>query len=290
MKFKTAIEIPKYPFQIGLDDPLLLIGSCFSDYIGDFLNRGGFQALNNPFGTLFNPISIASDLQLALHPEKFTSEWIYQHQQQWLSFAHSTKFSSEDYNSFIQNIKNQLHNTHNALLKAHYLFVTFGTAFYYLFKEKNIIVANCHKISAVAFEKKRVEIEQVVERYTTLFHDIDTLNPELKIIFTVSPVRHLSDGFHENQVSKSILHLIVEQLVDHQKYFYFPSYEILNDDLRDYRFYGADLVHPTSIAIEYISEIFRESFFSLHTIEKVKLFEKEAKSRLHINQKLTKNP
>ncbi|MEG1555885.1 MAG: GSCFA domain-containing protein [Bacteroidales bacterium] len=269
MKFRTEIKIPDYPFQIDFSDKIMLLGSCFSDHIGSFFETNQFQVLSNPFGTLFNPISIANALNLSLNPTLFNESLVDYFNGQWISYSHHGKFSHFDKTVFIQNIEQQLQQGHDFLLKTDFLFVTFGTAFCYRLIERDLIVANCHKIPAVKFEKIRLTIEHIVEIYRRLMDKLVKEKPTLKIIFTVSPVRHLGDGFHENQLSKSILHLAIDALVDDQHYFYFPSYEILQDDLRDYRFYAQDLSHPGENALLYIEEKVMEKFFSKFTLDKI---------------------
>lgn len=278
MKFRTEIPIPKYPFSITYDDALLFIGSCFSDNMGVFLEENRFKTLLNPFGTLFNPFSIATGLQLLLSPSLFNSQWIDFFNEKWISFAHHGSFSHADRNTFIQNIENQLISGSVYLNKTDFLFITFGTAYAYRHKKSDLIVANCHKIPAQEFDKIRLEIDEIVAQYKNIISSLHKNNPNLKIIFTVSPVRHLGDGFHENQLSKSTLHLATDKILKScPKTFYFPSYEILQDDLRDYRFYGLDLCHPNEQALNYIHEFFRASFFTSETENRRKLIENENK-------------
>lgn len=282
MKFRTEIPSPKYPFSINYDDSLLFIGSCFSDKMGTFLEENRFNTLLNPFGTLFNPASIATALQFLLNPALFNSQWIDFFNEKWISFAHHGSFSHSVRDTFIQNIENQLDKGNTFLNKANFLFITFGTAYAYRHKKSNLIVANCHKIPAHKFNKIRLEVDEIVAQYQTLIAHLQQNNPNLTTIFTVSPVRHLGDGFHENQLSKSTLHLAIDEILKScPKTFYFPSYEILQDDLRDYRFYGQDLCHPNEQAMNYIREIFSTAFFSSETEKKRKLIEKENKFLNH---------
>jgi len=281
MIFRTEIPVPKFPFQISYQDNILLLGSCFSDNIGGFLSNNRFSALSNPVGTLFNPVSIANALKMTLNPELFTNGYRYFYDNQWVSFAHHGSFSHPDENQFLKQIEQQFCITKNFLEKANLLFITFGTAYCYRFFERNLVVANCHKIPNTQFEKFRLEVCEIVDLYKALIQTIQSINPALKIIFTVSPVRHLGDGFHENQLSKAVLHLAVEQLAKEEKVYYFPAYEIVMDDLRDYRFYAEDLCHPGNNAIRYIEEIFADSFFSQQTKEKQKEIEKENKFLNH---------
>jgi hypothetical protein len=281
MKFRTELPIPKFPFQISYKDHILLLGSCFSDHIGTFLSKNRFFVFSNPFGTLFNPVSIANTLKMTMEPEIFTENYCYFFDEHWVSFAHHGSFSHSDKNQFMKQIEQQWRDTKTFLEKTDFLFITFGTAYCYRFLERDLIVANCHKIPNTKFEKFRLKADEIVQIYKDLVQNLQQINPALKIIFTVSPVRHLGDGFHENQLSKSILHLAIDQLTNDENIFYFPSYEILTDDLRDYRFYAEDLCHPGENAVRYIEEIFADAFFSQTTKEQQKEIEKENKFLNH---------
>lgn len=281
MIFRTEHPIPKYPFTIGYEDQLFFIGSCFSDHIGNFFLNQRFNTLSNPFGTLFNPISIAQNLKYALSQEKVPEEYIHFYNDRYISFLHQGKHSHVEKEELISLINNISENTHQFLKKTDYLFITLGTAYAYRFIEKQLVVANCHKIPNFEFEKIRFSVDEIVDEYKGLFTLLHQVNPTLKVVFTVSPVRHLSDGFHENQISKSILHLAVDHLVDNQYIFYFPSYELLLDDLRDYRFYAQDLCHPGENGIAYIEEFLMSSLFTAETISQCKLVQKEVKRENH---------
>jgi hypothetical protein len=259
----------------------LFLGSCFSAHIGTFLTNNRFFVLSNPFGTLFNPVSIANALKMTMNEKLFTEDYRYFFDERWVSFAHHGSFSHTDENLFINKISQQLKDTKTFLEKADYLFITFGTAYCYKFLERDLIVANCHKIPPHCFKKFRLTIDEIVQNYQNLLHQLQQVAPALKIIFTVSPVRHLGDGFHENQLSKSALHLAIEQLTDNKNSFYFPAYEILMDDLRDYRFYAEDLCHPGVNAVRYIENIFADTFFSNSTKVRQKEIEKKNKFLNH---------
>jgi len=281
MKFRTELPQPKFPFQISYQDQILLLGSCFSDHIGTFLANNRFFVLSNPFGTLFNPVSMANTIKMTIDPVLFTKEYRYFFDNRHVSFAHHGSFSHANENQFITQIDKQWRTTKTCLEKTNFLFLTFGTAYCYRFIERDLIVANCHKIPQTQFEKIRLTVDEIVQTYVEIVREIKQISPSVKIIFTVSPVRHLGDGFHENQLSKAILHLAIEQLTDHETTFYFPAYEILMDDLRDYRFYEEDLCHPAANAVRYMEEIFADTFFSKETKEKLKEIDKENKFNNH---------
>jgi hypothetical protein len=282
MIFRTEHPIPKFPFHIGYEDTLFFIGSCFSDHIGTFFSKNRFQTLANPFGTIFNPKSIFDNLNRVLDQQQISDNHIYFFNDQFISFSHQGKIAAQNKQELIQKIDIIDTKTFNHLSKCSYLFITFGTSFCYRFLENNLIVANCHKIPNHQFEKLRLSVDEIVDNYKILMDKIKKINPSIKIIFTVSPVRHLSDGFHENQLSKSILHLAIDQLVDDKNVFYFPAYEVFMDDLRDYRFYASDLCHPGEQGIQYMEEMIRKTFFNPETELKLKQIEKEIKSSGHI--------
>lgn len=280
MKFRTEVTVPEFPFKIGYNDRILFLGSCFADNIGGFFEKNGFNVSVNPFGTLFNPSSIAAALKMARDNSLFDDKYIICHNGLWHSFAHHGKFSCTEKDELCEVIKKQLELAHNFLKNCNFLFITFGTSFVYRYKKENFIVANCHKIPSAEFSKELLSVDGIVKEYDSLFQDIKKENPDLKIIFTVSPVRHLGDGFRENQVSKSILHISVNELIKKDN-FYFPACEIFQDDLRDYRFYANDLCHPSEAGIRYLEEKIIEAFFTEETEIRRKEIEKANKAAAH---------
>jgi len=256
------------------------MGSCFSAHIGNFFEEHRFHVSVNPFGTLFNPASIANLLRFSMSGKELEQAYIYYFNDRWISFAHHGSFSHPDPVLFKEKIKSQFEKTADFLKKTKYLFITFGTANCYRFKERNLLVANCHKIPQQQFDKILLSVDDIVQDYKLLINELKAVVPQLKIIFTVSPVRHLSDGFHENQISKSILHLAINSLLG-EDIFYFPSYEIIMDDLRDYRFYAKDLCHIGEAGIAYIQEMVIQTFLSAETETKRKEIEKENRFLKH---------
>lgn len=282
MIFRTNIPAPQFPFKIDYNNALMLIGSCFSDNIGNYFGRHRFEVCSNPFGVLFNPISIDHSLRILMHPEKFDKDrYFFKNRDLWVSFAHHGRFSRENFDAFEQNIDSQLQKAADFLKHTDYLFVTFGTAFCYKFIPRDLIVSNCHKIPNYQFDRIRLDVKKIVSQWNETIKMLKEERPELKIIFTVSPVRHMGDGMHENTLSKSILLLAVEKLVDNETTFYFPAYEFLMDDLRDYRFYAKDLCHPNDLAVDYLEEKVSESFFTPQTIERVRLVGQENRFHAH---------
>lgn len=276
MQFRTIIPAPEYPFKIQENDAVMLVGSCFSDNMGHYFDTHRFEACSNPFGVLFNPISIDRALRFMLQPDTFDkNRYFYKYRDLWVSFAHHGRFSKEIFEDFESNIDANLEQSAEFLRKTRYLFITFGTAFCYKFIPRDLIVSNCHKIPNHQFYRLRLDVKKIVTQWNSTLALLKENCPDMKVIFTVSPVRHLGDGAHENALSKATLLLAIEKLVDNDYSFYFPAYEYLMDDLRDYRFYAKDLCHINDMAISYLEERLAESFFSPETIERMVEIEKE---------------
>ena len=276
MQFRTIIPAPQYPFHIENEDTVMLVGSCFSDNMGHYFDTHRFDVCSNPFGVLFNPISIDRALRFMLQPDLFDkNRYFYKYRDLWVSFAHHGRFSKESFEEFEATIDENLERSAEFLRKTRYLFVTFGTAFCYKFIPRDLIVSNCHKIPNHQFDRMRLDVKKIVTQWNSTLTLLKEQCPDMKVIFTVSPVRHLGDGAHENALSKSILLLAVEKLVDNETTFYFPAYEYLMDDLRDYRFYAKDLCHPNDMAVSYLEEKLAESLFTEETAARMAEIEKE---------------
>jgi len=239
----------------------MFIGSCFTESIGSKLNDYKFPVDINPFGVIYNPSSVSKSLELLIEKKEFTKDDLYFFNGKWLSFFHHSSFSDKNPEQCLSGINAKITESREFLKKAGFLFITFGTAWVFEWKESGETVSNCHKISALKFNRKLLTVEDILENYKTLIHKLIQFNPQLKIIFTVSPIRHWKDGAEGNQVSKAILLLSVHQLMKKiQSISYFPAYEIIMDDLRDYRFYSDDMIHLNSVAIDYIWERFCETY------------------------------
>lgn len=266
MKFHLNYTPPKASFQISHKDSLLLTGSCFTENIGSLLRDSKFNAIVNPGGILFNPSSIYNFLNSALKNEKTNEDLILERQGKFYSYLHHSSFSAPSKNGLTKKINAEILDTHHFLKNATTLFITFGTAFIYKHKKLNQTVANCHKQPSDIFTKELLDTHQIVDPYTNLIQEIRQVNPSIKIIFTVSPVKHLKDSLELNTISKSTLLLSVHKLTAQIKdCFYFPAFELVNDDLRDYRFYKEDLAHPNDQAIQYIWNKFSDCFFNEQT-------------------------
>ena len=258
MHLTTPVHIAHARQEIDYTKRILLIGSCFADNIADKLKAHYFQVTANPFGTLYNPLSIARCLEILAHnDETALSEHIIQHNGLYHSFLHHGSFSCADKELFANGLSESLKQGTKALQEADTLIITFGTAWIYEYGGK--VVSNCHKLPSNAFTRRRLNVQEIANTYRRLLEL--PLFRDKQIIFTVSPIRHMKDGLHENQISKSTLLLAVDELDGD----YFPSYEIMMDELRDYRFYADDMLHPSAIAVDYIWERFAKTYFSEET-------------------------
>lgn len=267
MKFRTELEIEKFPFQINHNNKLVFIGSCFADEIGTRFNNSGFQSLVNPFGVIFNPISIAEILNDASHIPNKTSHDIIEYNNRFFSLKHHGSFSSCSKPNLELQIKAHNNLLNSNLKQADFLFITLGTAVVYKLIKENKVVANCHKLPNHLFTNNLLCIQNIVENLEVPIQKIKQLNPSLKIIFTVSPVRYLNFGMHTNQLSKATLLLSIETLTKRYNHcYYFPAYELVMDDLRDYRFMKEDLVHPNKQAVDYIWGKIEQTFFNESTL------------------------
>ncbi len=282
MNFHTQIEIQHSRQELSYNDSFLLLGSCFSDSIAQKLTAHAFRVTGNPFGTLYNPLSIAKMIN-SLSPATSVSETHLKgvstretegffYDGLWHSFLHHGRFSHADRETFERNIAESICMGRKALQEATTIIVTFGTAWVY--EREGEIVSNCHKLPEREFTRRRLSVEEIVATWQPIVERFTAAGK--RVIFTVSPIRHKRDGFHENQLSKAVLLLAIEQLGE-----YFPAYEIVLDELRDYRFFAEDMVHPSPVAVDYIWERFADTFFSSSTRETMRLRLKEYKHSQH---------
>jgi len=259
--YRTLFHIPESEHKITYETPLFFIGSCFTENIGKKLEELKFQVEINPFGVIYNPFSVKNSLEMLMDDKVFTAEDLYHFNDQWISFYHQTSFSDPDLENCLQHINDKNRRASAFLKKAEFLFITFGTARIFEWKETGQVVSNCHKIPASKFARKLLSPEEITEMYISLVQDLTDFNPGLKIIFTVSPVRHWKDGATGNQISKSVLLVAIHSLLEHfPQNLYFPAYEIVMDDLRDYRFYAEDMLHLNKTAVDYIWDKFENTF------------------------------
>ncbi|WP_318347277.1 GSCFA domain-containing protein [Aquipluma nitroreducens] len=262
MRFFTEIQIPEFPDQMDYSKSMMFLGSCFSENIGQKLIDLKFDVDMNPFGILYNPESIANSLRILLEKRVFTEDDLFQDQGLWNSFYHHSRFSDVDRDSALEKINKRISSSNEFLKRADFLVITFGTAWVYELRKTGQIVSNCHKIPAAEFKRFRLGVFEVTNVYRELLEQIWKFNPDLKVIFTVSPIRHWKDGAIENQLSKATLLLAIDNLIKgfgDKSCSYFPSYEIVMDELRDYRFYADDMLHISPVAVDYIFERFSKA-------------------------------
>lgn len=268
MDLRTIVNINPSADKVTYNNGTMFIGSCFASSIGQKLEAGKLPVIINPAGSVYNPVSVCNTLETILSGRKFTENDLYNFNGTWLSFYHYTDFTSEDPSVVLNKINKVSGEAHDFLKNCRFLFVTFGTARVYRLKSTGKIVSNCHKIPSSFFTQELLKVETISDLWKQQIEKLRAFNPLLKIVFTVSPVRHWKDGAHGNQVSKSTLFMAIEDLLHYtQGVNYFPAYELLMDDLRDYRYYADDMLHPSVMAINYIWKAFSETYFEKKTIE-----------------------
>ncbi|GIW22076.1 MAG: hypothetical protein KatS3mg068_1083 [Candidatus Sericytochromatia bacterium] len=281
--FRTEVNVKKFDFDIEFTDGLFFIGSCFSENISNLFKKYKFKVFSNPSGILYNPISISNILDFVIKNKFFTKNDLLYSNNKWISFYHHGDFSNENLNLTLEKINSNLEDANKFLKKANYLFITFGSAFVYELKENKLIVANCHKLNSDLFNQRLLNIQEIEKNYIELICKLNNFNQDIKIIFTVSPIRYLKYGHEQNTYSKSILFVCINELKKKFKnVYYFPSYEIIMDDLRDYRFYNDDMIHPSNQAIEYIWQKLINSMLSKKTISIIKEIDKILLAKNHI--------
>lgn len=254
---RTLVEPAPMDQQVSYQNKILLMGSCFTEHIGSRLQSLKFMADLNPFGIVYNPLSMAAQLQLLLDPEDFTRDDLVFHQDLWHSWMHHSRFSNPDAGELLHTVNTRTAASSGFLKQARLLILTFGTPEAYYFKDDNRLVSNCHQLPADRFYSRKPEPEELAEAWIPLIDRIRSVNPGMRICLTVSPVRYFKDGPTGNQMSKSILFMLIRKLIKAcPDLYYFPSYEIFMDDLRDYRFYDTDLMHPGPAGVDYVWDRF----------------------------------
>jgi hypothetical protein len=284
MKFTTPVPIPNSTNPIDFNATIVSLGSCFAVNMGEKLDYFKFQNTTNPFGIIFNPVSIEKLIVRAVNQNKFTEEDIFFHNERFHCYEVHSDLSSDNKQEFLDNLNAKLELTYQRIKEATLIMFTYGTSWVYQEKNSGIVVANCHKMPQTHFDKHILSVATIETSIQNTVDAIRKLNPNCAFVFTISPVRHIKDGFVENQRSKShlitaLLNLLSDHLLD--KANYFPAYEIVMDELRDYRFYGADLLHPSSMAIDYIWERFRVTAISETTFSILDEVDSIQKGLLH---------
>lgn len=261
MNFRTQIPIPPNLNPIDYNSKIVSLGSCFAVNMAEKFEYYKFQNSVNPFGIIFNPVSIEKLIYRIVNQVFFTEKDIFFHNERWHCFEVHSDLSNANKEEFLENLNVILKLSLIQLFQASHVIITFGTSWVYRNFESNTIVANCHKLPQNQFQKEILSVETIGNSIKNTIDLIQKINPDCNFIFTVSPVRHLKDGFVENQRSKSHLITAIHDVIKPQlpAVNYFPSYEIMMDELRDYRFYAEDMLHPSAVAIDYIWSKFKES-------------------------------
>lgn len=264
MNLQTQVNIPKFEGKlIDYTSKIFLLGSCFSQNIGDKLAYFKFDAVQNPFGILFHPLAIENLIEKAIQGYEFEEKDLGYLNEIWFSFDAHSALNAIDKEEIIRKLNRQVKITRKQIFEASHIFITLGTAWVYRYKKTQKIVANCHKVPQKEFTKELLSIGDINQSLQKCIRIIQQVNPKCEIVFTISPVRHIKNGMAENNRSKSHLLVAVNQVVASNKNTtYFPSYEIQIDELRDYRFYAEDMIHPNAIAIEYIWERFKTTYIN----------------------------
>ena len=264
MKLQTKIPLqPQQHNQLDYNSNVLLLGSCFVENIGKKLDYFKFQNLQNPFGILFHQLAIETLITNAINEKEYTEEDIFFHNEQWHCCDAHSKLSASSKEELLHNLNQQIKATNQQINESTHIIITLGTAWVYRYIETDTIVANCHKVPQKKFLKELLSADEISESLESIIALIKRVNIEVSILFTVSPVRHLKDGFVENTQSKAQLVSVIHQVVESgSSIYYFPSYEIMMDELRDYRFYAEDMIHPNQTAVDYIWDKFRMVWIS----------------------------
>ena len=282
MKFRTEIQINKSDYPIEHQNSIATIGSCFAENIAEYLTRFRFRILNNPFGILYNPVSIYNALSLINSERKFTKNDLIQHDDLWHSWYHHGSFSHPIVDQCVLGINEQLKKAKSFLRNCNFLIITYGTAYVFEYIKSGMIVSNCHKIPSNHFTRYRMTIQDIEQKISDTIKLAKAISPSTRIIFSVSPIRYLKDSMVENQLSKASLLLALHNTIrDNKSCFYFPSYEIMMDDLRDYRFYEPNLTHPNKMAIAYIWNKFSDTWLSEDCKLTIKDIDRLNQARLH---------
>lgn len=285
MQFSTPIPITKSDHPIDYNSKIISLGSCFAVNIGQKLDYFKFRNTTNPFGILFHPLALEKFIGYALQQKQFTDADIFQQNELWHCFDAHSDLSHSDEEVLLNNLNEACSLANSQLKKATHLIITLGTAWVYRNAASENLVANCHKVPQKEFTKELLSPEMIRQSLENIIASITKVNPDIKIIFTVSPVRHIKDGFTENQWSKANLISALLQVLntEHHRWntAYFPSYEIIMDELRDYRFYAEDMIHPSAVAIDYIWERFTEAYITPQAHETMKLADNIQKGLSH---------
>lgn len=290
MEFRTTIKTADNKGIMHHSDKLMLLGSCFSDNIGAKLTAAMMDVETNPFGTIYNPMSIASSVERIISGEPIAGADLFLANGVWNSYAFHSRFSMCDKQNALKRMNSRISQAHDHLKQCKFVIITLGTAIIYRLRQNSMVVANCHKVPQNNFTRKMATVDEMTSVMTTMLHSLFRFNGQLHVIFTVSPIRHIADGLETNSLSKASLRLAINNVVNAfpSRAEYFPAFEIMTDDLRDYRFYAADMVHPNETAVEYIWQTFQATYFDDRSSQAIARCERLRKRLLH--HPMTDNP
>jgi len=290
MQFRTEIPLSKNANPIDYNSKVLSFGSCFAENMADKFDYFKFQNETNPFGIIFNPVSIEKIIERTIQEKWFTEKDVFFHNERWHSYEVHSDLSNSDRQELLETLNKAVAETNKQLKEATHIIITYGTSWIYRSTESDEIVANCHKVPQKQFSKELLSVDVIDKSIQNTIHLIQTINPDINFIFTISPVRHIKDGFIDNQLSKSHLFTALHQtLKTHNSlpklrdttHNYFPSYEIMMDELRDYRFYAEDMLHPNQVAIDFIWHKFSENYIAENAFLIMKEIDEIQKSLRH---------
>ncbi len=277
MKLMTMVESEKASFLLNHKDRILLIGSCFTNEIGDKFDEHGFTTCKNPFGILYNPLSISVCLDHIINNVYLTEKDLVYSNEYYYAFSCHGDYRGRTKEECLQKINNSIKHSHDFIKQATCIILTFGSMWSYWYKPNNYLMGNCHKINDKYIDRRLLSYDEVIKNLLGNVQQIkNKFNENIKFIFTLSPIRHWREGYHDNMLSKSYLYILINDLVNliGTNAFYFPSYEIVMDELRDYRFYKEDLLHVSNLTVDYIWEKFSDSVFAKEEIAKNKEYKK----------------
>jgi len=278
----TKVQVPEFSEKISHSSSVFLSGSCFTEHISHKLERYKYSILSNPFGILYNPGSIARSIERIVKLEYFHLDELVFHDGLYHSLDHHGSFSGKNQDEVLDQINATIQSAHDQLKNCAFAFISPGTSKVYRHEETQAIVGNCHKLPASAFTHEQLSLIECSTALNNIYTSLKSIAPNVRVIWTVSPVRHLKDGLIENQQSKATLLLsIMENMKAHADTGYFPAYEIMVDELRDYRYYDRDMTHPSPLAIDIIWETFENAFIHHQSIEKHTAIEKVKRAMEH---------
>ena len=279
--FRTVVDLPQWPFRMFPADGFVFLGSCFAQHVGSRFADYGMQATVNPLGVLYNPLSIERVIMQTVQP--CVEPYIFQHEGQFRCWLAGTQYFADTAEGCAAQIRETLSGLKHWIENARYVFITLGTNVVYRHKQLDAVVCNCHRVPQQAFIEERIPLHECTESLLRTVKSLLEINPDIRLIFTISPYRYAKYGYHGSQLSKSVLLLTVESVCESYPNvcYYFPSYEILLDELRDYRFYAEDMHHPSAQAIDYIWSRLAQCAFSTQTMKYLKEYEPIRKGLLH---------